>query len=83
MGKVKQLAEELGVFDQYDRYREEIEKLKEENEELKEKQRCLISFLGGNFDYGEKVKTILKEIYTDEFILHNTERWEEIGIDFE
>ena len=37
MGKVKQLAEELGVFEQYERYREEIDKLKAENEELKEK----------------------------------------------
>ena len=63
----------MGLMHQY---REKWGKLQEENKKL-----C--NFLGGNFDSEEDVKKILKDHYSEEFIKTNTERWREVGIDFE
>ena len=62
MGKVKQLAEELGVFDQYERYREEIDKLKAENEELKEKHQEGLGIMIGVKQSMEEMFDKIKEL---------------------
>ena len=66
----------------YDAGREEFEILECLEEKDKEIEK-LCNFLGGNFDSEEDVKKILKDHYSEEFIKTNTERWREVGIDFE
>ena len=61
-------------------FRESLSQIIIDKQEQIEK---LCNFLGGNFDSEEEVKKILKDHYSEEFIKTNTERWGEVGIDFE
>ena len=61
----------------------EVGELKEEIEKLKEKNSDMLSFIGGNFDYEDKVKEQIKEFYTEEFIKSNEEQWSQVCIDWD
>jgi hypothetical protein len=61
----------------------ECNELKEENEKLKEEKEELMKFIAGNYDAEPSVKKSIQEFYTQEFIECNTERWEEVGLEFD
>ena len=67
----------------FDAGREEFEIDLQLHEDTAKEIEKLCNFLGGNFDSEEDVKKILKDHYSEEFIKTNTERWREVGIDFE
>jgi predicted RNA-binding protein len=60
----------------------EKEKIQEKLEQVTEDKNDLLSFIGGNFDYEEKVKKHIKEFYTQEFIDCNAEQWAQVCIDW-
>ena len=57
-----------------------VEELGAENEKLKEENDPLQKFIAGNMDFAAEVKTLIARDWTKEFITHNQERWEEVGL---
>ena len=51
-----------------------------ENTKLKEENDALQKFIAGNMDFAAEVKTLIARDWTKEFITHNQERWEEVGL---
>ena len=51
-----------------------------ENAKLKEENDALQKFIAGNMDFAAEVKTLIARDWTKEFITHNQERWEEVGL---
>lgn len=50
---------------------------------LEQKSTDLLSFIGGNFDYEDKVKEYVKDFYSEEFIKGNEEQWSQVCIDWD